>query len=223
IRDFIAFDDAQPGRFCEHGSEYGDRSWRGVVPFKVPIRGVEGLPDSVQVGFAVRSPWRPGSRSLTEGRRCGKREEAYGSDPSNHRAPTPTSHRKDFRLLIAVDRSGESLRPQSAKEAYQAGPSFVTMSLGFVGCEPDSLAGLRWLSSRSLRSRQQPRLLLYRAHPTASPTSRASGKSSTQPRGTFRTTMPGWECHRGKALSRATRSRTRRGQRRRNKRTSTNA
>src|SRR5436190_5603048 len=65
IWDLIALDNTQPRRCCEYRSERGHRPRPSRVPLEIPIRGVEGLPDAVQVWFAARSPRRPVGWSLT--------------------------------------------------------------------------------------------------------------------------------------------------------------
>jgi len=52
-RDFVAFDDAESGGLRAGGAEGEDGSLGGGVGEEVPVGGVEGLPDAVDLGLAV--------------------------------------------------------------------------------------------------------------------------------------------------------------------------
>ena len=94
IRDLIALDDAQAGRHGKDCSERGHGPLGGGMSLQVPIRRVEGLPDSVQVGFSIRGPRRTISRGLAGTRYCSQRKNTYCHGNGNHRDAKPTSHRR---------------------------------------------------------------------------------------------------------------------------------
>ena len=77
----LYLDDAQPWRFGEQRPEQRRRTHRCRVPFEVPKRGIERLPDSVQVGFAVRRARRAVGRRLCSSRRGEERDKGRHRDP----------------------------------------------------------------------------------------------------------------------------------------------
>src|SRR5206468_11596002 len=77
---------------------------RRRMALKIPICFVDGLPNPVQIGFAIRCPWRPVSPpGLTSGRHRGPREDGDHDDCHNHRATEPISHRIHLRSLSSEE------------------------------------------------------------------------------------------------------------------------
>src|SRR6185436_21111273 len=56
IRDLAAFDDTESGRHSSSSPELAHRTHARWMRLDVPVRRVHGLPDAVQIRFAI---WRP--------------------------------------------------------------------------------------------------------------------------------------------------------------------
>src|SRR6202030_1275554 len=65
VRDVAPFNHADPGGLGEGSTERDHRACVRLVSQDVPVGGVHGLPDPVEVGLAIRCPAGIESRVLT--------------------------------------------------------------------------------------------------------------------------------------------------------------
>src|SRR5262249_34180743 len=88
VRNLPALNDTHSRGHAERGTQRRHRSLTRGVVLDIPIRGIEGLPDSAQIGFTVSGTRRPV-------RRTGLTERWYFTQPQDesaagdHRTPKP--------------------------------------------------------------------------------------------------------------------------------------
>src|SRR5579863_5768539 len=61
------------------------------MAFEIPIRRIEGLPNAIQVGFAIRRPRRTVSGGLSRQGHAGQEKDAHSETRKDH-VSEPVSH-----------------------------------------------------------------------------------------------------------------------------------
>ena len=82
VRDFVAFDNAKARRLCAGGAKGENGALRGGVREQVPIGRVHGLPDSIEIGLAVRGP---GAAIASLGERAAGKRDNGGNQYQGYR------------------------------------------------------------------------------------------------------------------------------------------
>ena len=72
------------------------------MALEIPVRRVEGLPDSVEVGFSVGGPRRAIGRGLSNARHRGQYEHDCCRDACYDQVAKPISHRTGPQSVIAA-------------------------------------------------------------------------------------------------------------------------
>src|SRR5437867_4568383 len=78
------------------------------MPLEIPIRGVESLPDPIQVWFSIRGPRRTVRSGLRMAQRPGQQEDDCCRDCCNDRVAEPTSHRTGPGFQLRSEPSSET-------------------------------------------------------------------------------------------------------------------
>ena len=92
IRELPALDDAEALRHAERRAETEDRALPCHVILDIPVRVVERLPDTVQVGFAVGRARRAILRLLRDRREWPQEGHTDRERCDNHSANEPFLH-----------------------------------------------------------------------------------------------------------------------------------
>ena len=137
VRNVVALDDSDPWRNPAHRSEHQHRRCEnrdvrrrsalchhraGHMGLKVPVRGIAGMPDSTEVGFARRTgewrgggltcrsrPWCLSGRRLTSALGHGQRKKGHsgGRNNGNRQRSESVSHLLDLPVILHPN-AGES-------------------------------------------------------------------------------------------------------------------
>ena len=92
IGERAALDDPETRNHGACGSKRCHRPWRSAMALDIPIRFGERLPDTIEVGFAVRGTRRSVRAGLASSRYCGEPEDGTGRDGRHYRASQQSSH-----------------------------------------------------------------------------------------------------------------------------------